>query len=356
MANPDLIVLDHNFTLCHSALMTDVSPGDLTIILTTSPTPSIPSTELICGVLESLPSLLALVPLIITFDSFTICQNENYVDGRLKRGQVPARMAEAYPDYIDKVKRLFAQDEPQPATDVRTDALVFKSHQSRDVTIIQHQRHQGFALSVKTAIRYCSTPYVMVLQHDWVFEISPPITQLLQILRDEQEVNYITFVTRYSKRYEHRMSKSNPRSRAVLDTTKGLRRGRELDSDLVACLHFFDRPHLAVVQMYRDLFDNYPGLRPGDFLEDSIGTKFSNSIRNACTNEEAIAAWNTIRTWMYAPNRGESRGLRHTSGRTTLTGTEQKARIAAYIQENQQAKLEGREPRYRHLVDGMIDR
>ncbi|KAK4942499.1 hypothetical protein LTR10_017795 [Elasticomyces elasticus] len=334
--------------------MTDASSGDLTIILTTSPTPSIPSTELICGVLESLPPTLALIPLIITFDGFTICQNENYIDGRLKRGQIPARMAEAYPDYIHNVKRLFTQDELQPSTDVRTDALVFKSHSSRDVTFIQHQRHQGFALSVKSALRYCTTPLVMVLQHDWVFEILPPISQLLQILRHEEEVNYITFVARYSTRYEHKMSKSNARLRAVLHTTKALRRGRELDSDLVACLHFFDRPHIAVVKMYRELFENYPRLRHGEFLEDSIGTKFSNAIRNASTNEEAILAWNTIGTWMYAPDGGLSRGLRHTSGRTTLTETEQKARIAAYIRENQQAKREGREPQYRYLVDSMI--
>lgn len=340
----------------HEVLLTDSSPGDLTIILTTSPTPSIPSTELVRGVLDSLPPALALVPLIITFDGFTICRNENYIDGRLKRGQVPAAMAEAYPEYIDNVKRLFTQEDLEPDTDMRTDALVYKSHHSRDVTFIQHQRHQGFALSVKTAIRYCTTTFVMVSQHDWVFETAPPISQLLQLMTDEPDVNYVTFVARLSKRYEHRMANSNARCRAVLHAAKTLRRGQHFESDMVACLHFYDRPHLAVVQMYRDLFEDYPRLRPGEFLEDSIGTKYSNSIRNASTDEEALLAWKTIGTWMYAPDGGLSRGLRHTSGRTTLTETEQKARIAAYIQENRQARLEGREPRHRHLVDGMIDR
>ncbi len=336
--------------------MSDSIENNLTIILTTSPTPSIPSTELICGVLGSLPPALSSAALVITFDGFTICQNDNYLDGRLKRGQIPLRMAELYPEYVDNVKQLFPPAErPSSLQDAKTDALVTHvQHAGRSVTFVQHQRCQGFALSVKTALKYCTTPFLMVLQHDWVFEIVPPFQHLLRILHDEQsDVAYITFVARHSKRYEHVRGNTNQRFRAVLDAARTIRHGRQLDSDLVACLHFYDRPHVATAERYRQIFEGNPQLRRGDFLEDAIGTKYSDAIGKASSNEEAIQAWKKIGAWMYAPDGGGSRALRHTSGRTTLTETQQKARIAAYIEENIRARVEGRLPKRLRLIEGM---
>ncbi|KAJ9504115.1 hypothetical protein H2202_000171 [Exophiala xenobiotica] len=347
----------------HHEHMSDSIKDNLTIILTTSPTPSIPSTELVCGVLESLPPALCLAPLIITFDGFTICQNDNYLDGRLKRGQIPLRMAELYPEYVDNVTKLFppAADgptSPSQEVDAKTGALVthVQAEAGRSVTFIQHQRCQGFALSVKAALSYCATPFVMVLQHDWVFEIVPPFPQLLRILRDEQsDVAYLTFVARHSKRYEHVRGSSNQRFRAVLDAARTTRHGRELDQDLVACLHFYDRPHIATAERYRQIFETNPQLRRGDFLEDVVGTRYSDAIGKASSNEEAVQAWKKIGAWMYAPDGGGLRALRHTSGRTTLTGIQQKARIAAYIEENNRARAEGRLPNRIRLIDGMIE-
>ncbi|KIW43642.1 uncharacterized protein PV06_04726 [Exophiala oligosperma] len=318
----------------------------LTIILTTSPTPSIPSTELISGVLRSLPPSLSTVPIIITFDGFTVCQNDKYRDGRLKKGQVPLQMAEAYPAYIANVKRLFSHPDVPVVQEAASEAMTSRIEGERCVTFIQHQTRQGFALSVVSALKCCSTPFVLVLQHDWVFEIEPPIQQLLTILQDEPDVNYITFVARHFKRYELTMGNSNVRLRAVFDAAKAMRHGSACDSDLIANLHFYDRPHLASVTKYYEILDTFPKLRKGDFFEDAIGTKFSYSISNACSNEEAVQAWKRIGTWMYAPDGGASRGVRHTSGRTTLTEELEKARKQAYITENHLAKLEGRQPRH----------
>ncbi|KIW11189.1 hypothetical protein PV08_10489 [Exophiala spinifera] len=328
--------------------------GDrLTIILTTSPTPSIPSTELIRGVLRSLAPSLSTVPLIITFDGFTICQNDKYLDGRLKKGQIPQQMAEAYPSYIANVKRLFSQTDVPVVQEAAMDhpkwrpPIVSRAIEGeRSVTFIQHRRRQGFALSVVSALKHCTTPFVLVLQHDWVFEVEPPIQQLLTALRDEPDVNYITFVARKSTRYELTMGNSNVRLRAVFDAAKAMRRGSPLQSDLVPCLHFYDRPHLISVAKYYEILDAYPKLRKGDFFEDAIGTRFSHSISGACSNEDAIQAWKRIGTWMYAPDGGLSRAVRHTSGRTTLAEEQEKARKQAYITENLLAKLEGREPRH----------
>ncbi|KAL6252538.1 hypothetical protein RBB50_000257 [Rhinocladiella similis] len=318
----------------------------LTIILTTSPTPSIPSTELISGVLQSLAPSLSTVPLIITFDGFTVCQNDKYRDGRLKKGQVPLQMAEAYPSYITNVKRLFSQPDIPVVQEGVLEAIISRTDGERCVTFIQHRRHQGFALCVVSALRYCTTPFVLVLQHDWVFEIEPPIQRLLTILQDERGVNYITFVAKNFKRYELTMGSTNVRLRAVFDAARAMRHGLEYESDLVACLHFYDRPHLASVTKYYEILEMFPKLRKGDFLEDAIGTKFSYSISNACSNEEAVRAWKRIGTWMYAPDGGFSRTVRHTSGRTTMTEEQEKARKQAYISENHLAKLEGREPRH----------
>jgi len=338
--------------------MSAIPPEALTIILATSPTPSNPSTELVSDVLESLPHELSQVPLIITFDSFTVLQNDKYLDGRLKRGQIPQRMADTYAEYINNVKRIFTSANLATARDPTTDALVSWTSSAdpiqRSVTFIQHQRHQGFALSVKSTIRYCQTPNVLVLQHDWVFDgpSYPPISDLLHILNCEEEVSYITFVARYSKNYEHAKGQSNARLRAVFNATQALRSGRMLNVDLVACLHFFDRPHLATVQKYHEIFDSTQ-LKRGDFLEDGVGARYSNSIGSAVSDEQAYLAWKVIGAWMYAPEKGGSRTIRHTSGRTTLTKLQQEKRIEAYIRENQQARRENRSPQHRPVIDDL---
>lgn len=313
-----------------------ISPELLTIIITTSPTPSAPFTELVESVLNSLPVQLQNLPLLISFDGYTLSQSITRLDGRLKRGQIPQSLANVYPDYITNVKRLFGPDVPIESLDTRMHTHLSSTHTDhREVTFIRHKYRQGFALSVKSALYYCTTPNILVLQHDWVFTPSPiPITSLLEILHNEEEVKYISFVARQSRRYEHAKGSYNLRYRAVFKASRALRHGRPIQDDLVACLHFFDRPHLCKVSNYEKLFSS--GLvKRGDFIEDTVGTEYLRSISNSSTDEDAVRAWKEYGAWLYHPGDGDQVAIRHTSGRTCLAKEGQEARIKEYIRANQ---------------------
>lgn len=310
----------------------------VTIILTTSPTPSAPSTELVSACLTSIPSALATAPLIVSCDGFTVCTHPAHLaGGRLKKGQIPQRLADAYPTYLNNIKTLLWGDAYASSTDLVIDDPTpggavhsrLTTADNRDIEVIQHARHQGFAFSVKHALRSVRTPLVLVMQHDWIFDLTPPLAALTSILAMEPEVRYITFTSRFSHNYTHSRGNANARLKTVLDHAAALRPARPLRADLIACLHFFDRPHLAAVAMYRDLFAR-ERIRRGDFLEDTVGARYAGGISGAKDGEEAVRVWTGIGAWMYAPEEGMVRVLRHLSGRTVLGEEEQRKKIEAY--------------------------
>ena len=311
-----------------------ISPELLTIILTTSPTPSAPSPELVASVLASLSPQLSKVPIIVTFDGYTISKGKR-LDGRLKKGQIPEEMASLYPQYIKNVQGLFGHD----LTEEREENHVFISRsRETSVTFLRQKYRQGFGHSVKSALSHCQTPNVLILQHDWVFSpIHPlPMRHLVQILHEEEEVNYITFIARQSLRYEVSRGESLPQYKAVFEGARELRCGRPFEQELHACLHIFDRPHLCKVTTYRQLTRQ---LRRGDFIEDTIGTSYLRSIATAPT--DSIEAWKVIGAWMFYEGIGDTPDIRHTSGRTVLSASLQAERIRWYIKVNQARKIEG---------------
>lgn len=317
-------------------------PECLTIIITTSPTPSAPLPELVESVIASLPSELRLVPLIVTFDGYTISQSIKRTDGRLKRGQIPQHLADVYPEYINNVKKLFGSIESGHAFDLRMHTHISSipaSDKSGKIAFVQHKYRQGFAFSIKSALLHCTTPLVLILQHDWVFTGPQiPISQLINILATEPEVSYISFVARQSRKYEHTRGASHSRYRAVFQASREIRRGRkDLQNDLIACLHFFDRPHLCKVSLYNEIFES--GLvKRGDFVEDTVGTEYLMSIANSIDDATAIKAWQRYKAWLYSPSDGDQAAIRHTSGRTCLAKDDQEARIRDYIESGRARK------------------
>lgn len=318
-----------------------ISPELLTIILTTSPTPSAPSTELVTSVLKSLPSSLYKLHLIISFDGYTISQSGR---GRLKKGQIPQSMADAYAPYIENVKLLFSATVTSEHFDGKMHTFVSEVHNPTDmhgghITFIRHKYRQGFGFSVKAALEYCKSPNVLVMQHDWIFvPPHPPISDLLNILTTEEEVNYITFVARLTVGYINSTGKHHNQKKAVFEASRQLRSTRPYCNDLIACLHFFDRVHLCAVSLYRKIFASKV-VRRGDFVEDTMGCQYLSLIVSAASDEESVKQWLTFGCWMYYPGDGTDVAIRHLSGRTNLVKVEQEARVKNYIEENRSRKL-----------------
>ncbi|XP_037042450.1 uncharacterized protein LOC119078846 isoform X2 [Bradysia coprophila] len=319
----------------------DIETGLLTIIITTSPTPSAPSTELVSSVIDSLPSSLHKLNLIISFDGFTISSDSR---GRLKKGQIPQSMAETYPPYIENVKSLFNTVVTPERFDDSTNAFISEAHNASGlheghITFIRHKYRQGFGFSVKVALDYCRTPHVLVMQHDWKFVTpTPPLHDLLNIMITEDEVNYITFIARLTVGYKKSTGKYHNRQTAVFEASLQLRSNRPHPNELLACLHFFDRPHLCTVSLYRKIF-SLNVVRQGGFIEDTLGCQYLSTIVSAPSNEESVLKWLTFGCWIYYPGDGTEVAIRHLSGRTNLTKAEQEARIRNLIRENRLRKL-----------------
>lgn len=319
----------------------DIRPDLLTIILTTSPTPSAPSTELVSSVLSSLPLPLYKLDLIISFDGFTISKNNR---GRLKKGQIPQSMADAYAPYIENVKALFNTEVTPERFDGRMHTFVSEAQSPSSVhgghiTFIRHKFRQGFGFSVKAALEYCKSANVLVMQHDWIFiPPQPPLIDLLNIMTTEEEINYITFIARQTVGYKEATGKNHNLKKAVFAASLRIRSNRPYPNDLIACLHFFDRPHLCTVSLYRKVFSS-KAVRRGDFIEDTAGCQYLSLIVSASSDEESVLKWLTFGCWLYYPRDGADIVIRHLSGRTNLVKVEQEARVKNYINENRLRKL-----------------
>ncbi|CAK7230851.1 hypothetical protein SEUCBS140593_007726 [Sporothrix eucalyptigena] len=174
----------------------------LTVILTTSPTPSAPATDLVAAVLASFrahcPALLA-CPVIVVFDTY------DHVGAqlRLKKGCVTPVEAANYEAYKENVRQLVMQtwgDDSNETTlqeglaeygspFIADNAVPFKITRTADgrIAFVEPSMRLGFGLGVRTAVRAATTPYVWVQQHDWTLAADIPLAAMLDAMRTSEE-------------------------------------------------------------------------------------------------------------------------------------------------------------------------
>lgn len=177
----------------------------LTVILTTSPTPSAPCTDLLSAVLASFrvhcPALLT-CPVTVVFDTY----DRVVPRARLKKGSVTAEEAKSYVAYKDNVRRL-VRDVWAPGSDsgsggisggstvssglaeygspfIADNAVAFTTTRSADgrIAFIEPAARLGFGLAVRTAVRAATTPYVWIQQHDWTLVSDIPLAAMLEVM------------------------------------------------------------------------------------------------------------------------------------------------------------------------------
>ncbi|BFZ55360.1 hypothetical protein PYCC9005_002400 [Savitreella phatthalungensis] len=256
--------------------MTVKIDGHLTLIITTSVSPSVPSPELISDLLVSLPPELRDLPLVITFDKCRTTEGlpkrPTGKGPRLKLGQASDDLVELYPQYVENVRALFAAESPGTWQPDSKGLCTVSYTQNGRVTLLCQSQHTGFAFGVKSCLDHCKTSHVFVLQHDWHFRTPAhgkpqlPFRELLDAmseLRDSQGracIEYLTFVARHTTDYESSRGNINARSRFVMREArkrlKALPRDKRFPhiDHVVPCLHIFDRPHIASRDFYTRLF------------------------------------------------------------------------------------------------------
>ncbi|GKU07206.1 feruloyl esterase [Fusarium langsethiae] len=345
----------------------------LTVIITTSPTPSAPSTELISTILDSFhrhcPELTK-CNVIVVFDGF----DQIVPTARLKKGQVTPQQATAFTAYKKNVKDLILKQYHEDPVNVsftqktaiaeygspkHENAVDYTISQTIDqrATFIESSRRFGFGLAVRSALRVTKTSHVWVQQHDWAITADLPIQPLLQIMQihesdPEAPIKYVCLAAVRMLSYATSAIVSEfPNLR---DTSLALTRDYESPSHpgikipLTPMYFWHDKPHLASVAHYLErVFPTRLAMLRGDFIEDKIGQRARAQMKDGF--------WKKWATWLYYPDNGKTLCLRHLKGRTWEGTTRQADRAAMWRKKNENEAGKMIETEYVREVDGSHD-
>jgi hypothetical protein len=305
----------------------------LTVIITTSPAPSNPATDLIASVFQSFQHHCAGLTdarVVVVFDTFDRITSQP----RLKKGHASPELAESYELYKRNIKELILQTyhheqggQDQAVSESRAEAefgfdgcveLLISQTDSRKITFIEPVARLGFGLAVRSALRVVETPYVWVQQHDWALVADIPLGPLLEIMQgsegdDAVPVKYVSFPSVRMKRYA--VSPHVTDHPGLRELTTSLKRDFVVQSQpekkvsLTPLFFWFDKPHVASTAHYlARVFPTRLAMRRGEFIEDKIGQR-----ARAQMKEGQWAKW---ATWLYYPDDGDLLCLRHLMGRT----------------------------------------
>lgn len=315
--------------------------SQLTVIITTSPTPSSPSTDLISSVIESFrlhcPELAA-ARVVVVFDTFDRIAAQN----RLKSGSASPEVAQNYSAYKQNVRSLVLREYVNDSNDghglqqVMATAefgspndennsveLAITHTGDKRVTFIEPVARLGFGLAVRSALRIVETPYVWVQQHDWALVANIPLQPLLEAMcsssadaNTSKPIKYISFPSIRMHRYAvSDCVNSYPALRTLTATLKEDFPSSQpgVQVPLTPLFFWFDKPHLASTEHYLSrVFPTRLAMRRGEFIEDKIGQRARGQMKDG--------EWGKWATWLYYPDDGRELCLRHLMGRTWRGG------------------------------------
>ncbi|KAI1091403.1 hypothetical protein F5B19DRAFT_276918 [Rostrohypoxylon terebratum] len=325
----------------------------LTVIITTSPTPSAPSTELISAILSSFRNhctLLMSCRIIVVFDTY----DRVAAHARLKKGQVTADGARTFDQYKQNVRELVLKEfnrdnmgknlvrgEGQAEfghSVVETNIVPFLTLQTADkqIIFIEPTKRLGFGLAVRSALRLTTTPFVWVQQHDWPLVSDITLEPLLDIMRiSGSDVDVpVKYICLPSVRLLSYAGSAHVTHFPVLrELTASLRRNFVAESGvsvpLTPMFFWHDKPHLASTEHYLSrVFPTRLSMSRGAFIEDTIGQRSRNQMK--------LGNWVKWATWLYYPDNGERLCLRHLQGRTWQGAEKELEMKAIWMMQNAQ--------------------
>jgi hypothetical protein len=334
-------------------------PDLLTVIITTSVTPSIPNTDLLSAVVdgfrEHCPHLLR-CRVIVVFDNY----DQIVSWARLKKGHVTPQQAKDWDLYKANAKRLILeqfhgtsadddvdlgteQGEAEFGSPRETNSVAFTTTRTHDkrVIFIEPLRRLGFGLAVRSALRMVKTPYVWLQQHDWNVIADIPVESMVEIMQEhdssvESPVKYICLPAIRMLSYATSTDVKN--FHVLRDLTQKLKgefsppQQPEVKIPLTPMFLWHDKPHIASTQHYlARVFPSRLAMMRGDFIEDKIGQVARNQMKEGL--------WSKWATWLYYPDEGQSLCLRHLQGRIWRGTDAQPKQIALFIENNMKALM-----------------
>lgn len=328
-------------------------PDLLTLIITTSVTPSIPHTDLLSAILDGFrthsPQLLD-CRVVVVFDNYDQVTSQ----ARLKKGQVTQQQADDWSQYKVNAKKLIFQHFQESAEvaaliteegeaeyggpHIASNFVAFTATRTPDrhVTFIEPVRRLGFGLAVRSALRMVETPYVWVQQHDWNLAADIPLANLLQVMRQheaniEVPIKYVCFPATRMLCYA---ASADVKHFPVLEelTTKLKRdfappQQPEEKIPLTPLFLWHDKPHVALTEHYlARVFPSRLAMLRGDFIEDKIGQRARAQMKERL--------WSKWATWLYYPDEGRQLCVRHLQGRIWRGVVAHSEQVSKYRERN----------------------
>ncbi|KAK4126953.1 hypothetical protein N657DRAFT_182386 [Parathielavia appendiculata] len=343
----------------------------LTLIITTSPTPSAPSTELLSQIVfsfrEHCPELTR-CRVILVLDTYDHISST----ARLKKGHVTADGATKYAEYKMKAKRLILDEYALNCAELREQDLlqecgeaefgstayaqqtntvpltITKTDDGR-IMFIEPLQRLGFGLAVRSALRLTETPYVWIQQHDWMLISQIPLRPLLTVMQQQSQaaaadlddmaavrvpIKYVCFpsvrMVEYA-RSDHVLQFPALRALTYLHKQNFTVRSEEGDAvkiPLTPLFFWHDKPHVAETEHYlAQVFSSRAALPRGAFIEDTIGHRARTEMKDG--------QWRKWACWLYYPDEGKQLCMRHLKGRTWRGTEAELAQKLEYMRLNQ---------------------
>lgn len=281
----------------------------ISVIITTSPIQSHPSTDVID---QTIKSLQLVIPEFEngTVKTFIICDGCKTTENKMfyKSGIVSIEKKNDYDKYIDQLI------EKYPNFDV-----------------IKRDQHYGFAKNIEYCLERVVTPYVLIVQHDWIFVKSVDLDKLVKIMDEYDDVKYINFIssstTNFLDRF-HDFAKVKPDEFLNKYSDK-------YKIPIIPLPFWYDKPHLCQTNYYKKILSskyyNYATKKQEpvkSFVEDTYGHIILNDIK-----ANGIKAHKKYGTFLYYEN-PEEPVLLHIRGRNYRTDEQKKLLLVINLLQN----------------------
>lgn len=293
----------------------------LTIIITTSAIQSHPSTQVIDQVIDSFSHFshsVDITEIIIICDGYTVINNGNSDDEKInsKASRISQEIADNYEIYMNKLNELYSA--PQ-------------------YRIIRRDKHYGFARNLKYCLDQVTTKYVLVVQHDWQFMKPIDMGKLIKVMDDNNEINYINFISSSTTNYLSRMFKTG--NKWKIDQKIREKNKEKFGIPIVPLMFWYDKPHLCRTDFYKyfvfgGVHYNYKTnnlIKVRSFVEDSFGNLILDNIKVRGLQEHTLYG-----TYLFYETPDEEH-LRHVNGRGFITQEQRDKKIE--INKNNQSLI-----------------
>lgn len=241
---------------------TEADTGRITVLVSTSPIPSHPSTAVLEQTLDTVRERLPHAEIIVMADGV-------HPDQEHRRS--------AYEDFLRQ--------------------MVWKcAHEWDNVVPLVAEHHAHQANMTRAALELVATPLVLFVEHDTPLCEDIPFDALADVIESGQ-ANLI--------RLHHEAHVLEPHQHLMLD-----REPQIIDGvPLLRTVQWSQRPHLASAGFYRSIITTYFGSESRTMIEDVM-----HGVLDAAWRIHRLAGWQQFRTWMYAPAGDMKRSL-HLDGR-----------------------------------------